>query len=223
PSVLNFIYIVSFKEKESLAGTAKDRPMLSGSEIELDGNPTTSWVCPSGVYPDKDATAVRMLSMPGSPVRDGEDDLAYVAARGLPADALEQLWGFVLVDYTDPHRSSWGRTIAHELGHVLGLRHRGNGATDFPPASDDCVNDPHGKGHPWRENVMCYGGDLSLDFDLIQTKCIRKHPLTRSFPSIPRMPSPPLVPPPPKEPGVTHPHVATLQVALGDLPADGIY
>jgi hypothetical protein len=81
-----------------------------------------------------------------------------------------------------------GINFAHELGHVLGLAHRGSGGNsplNAPAPSADGMNftDSSGKtwGHPWFENIMCYGY-LALtpprahDIDLLQASVVRRHP-----------------------------------------------
>ena len=59
----------------------------------------------------------------------------------------------------------YGWTIAHEVGHVLGLRHRvGNW-------------DDGSGGHPPQQNVMCQGEPpmTAQDFDRVQAKAMRAH------------------------------------------------
>ena len=81
--------------------------------------------------------------------------------------------------------------ITHELGHILGLAHRGcAGYKPIPnplpvtmPSADgmDCP-DANGyiKGHPWWENIMSYGYSfttpLAHNIDLIQASVVRAHP-----------------------------------------------
>jgi hypothetical protein len=74
-------------------------------------------------------------------------------------------------------------TLPHELGHVIGLHHRGSG-TPTGEGSRDGVNHLAGpfkdKGHPWNENLMSYGNDRQAqDIDVLQLKVIRKHPLLK--------------------------------------------
>ncbi len=231
PNVMQLVYIKSFT-KAGVAGIAMERPGLSGADVEVGGTPTSSWVRPSGVPPDGDAGTVTMRSMSASAIRSSAADINYVKARGLPESALEHLYGAVFADYKVPGDEDWPQTVAHEVGHVLGLRHRGNGATSRAPGSDDLVDDPNGKGHPFQENVMCYGYTLSQDLDLVQTKCIRKHPCVvrpdSSTPAPAPGVTPPSPPPPPAPapapapaPSTTNQKVVELQNALGDSPADG--
>jgi hypothetical protein len=65
-------------------------------------------------------------------------------------------------DWWSPNNQAQsGCNLAHELGHVLGLQHRGSGDSNTPPRSEDLINAPDTKsklrGHPWHENVMTYG------------------------------------------------------------------
>jgi hypothetical protein len=89
--------------------------------------------------------------------------------------------------------ATWGGTIAsnganlaHEMGHVLGMMHRGSGGLNNlngHKLSDDQVNSKDIKnklrGHPWLENVMTYGYGgtvFATDIDLLQASVIRQHP-----------------------------------------------
>jgi hypothetical protein len=175
PGVLNICYVKSLVGSDA-GGAATDRPGLPGGLVELEGTPSSSWRSPSGMAPDGDATTVVMDTMTASDVRSGPDFINHVTARGLDVSALSKMYGFVIGDYRPPEDSWYGRTIAHETGHVLGLCHRGSGASRYPFGSDDQVNDPWKTGFPWHENVMAYGEDRSLDLDLIQTKVLRRHP-----------------------------------------------
>lgn len=190
PGVLHICYIKSSKSG-GIAGVATDRPQLSGANETLAGTPSPSWVQPSGVPPDGAAGSVTMKTMPKSARGKSAGDKAYLKARALAANAMDQLFGLIMADYTVPADPDWGQTIAHETGHVLGLLHRGNAgyfsdSTTAPPTagakrdpSDDGINDPKGNGYPWWENIMCYGYTLSQDFDILQAKVIRRHPVLK--------------------------------------------
>ena len=73
-------------------------------------------------------------------------------------------------DFIDPSDAdSWGRVISHEVGHALGLRHRGNAGT----GRDDV-------GHPDEENRMYALEDtFGLDFDIIQAKAVIQSPIVQ--------------------------------------------
>jgi|HubBroStandDraft_1064217.scaffolds.fasta_scaffold01905_4 hypothetical protein len=181
PGVMHFCYIKSTKDAGT-AGSATDRPQLSGANETLSGTPSPSWVYPSGVPPDSAAKTVVMKSMPKSTARPkAKGDNTYLTARGLPADAMNKLFGLLMPDYTRPSDPDWGQTMAHETGHVLGLAHRGNGGQSGAAGgpSDDGIDDRAGNGYPWLENVMCYGYARSQDLDIIQAKVIRRHPVLR--------------------------------------------
>lgn len=224
PGTMNLMYICSF-DKGGAAGVATDRPGLAGGSVEVGGTPSSSWVYPTGVRPDDDAKTVTMVSMDASDLRSGADDVNYVKARGLSEDSLSRMWGVTLPDYTNPADPDWGQTVAHEVGHVLGLRHRGNGGNRKD--SHDGVNDRHGKGHPFKENVMAYGYALSQDLDLLQTKCMRHHAIfaTPTPAPVPGV-SPPSPPPPAPAPApapAPDTSLTRLQEALGDLPANAVW
>lgn len=183
PGAMHLVYIKSLSSAGA-AGVAVDRPGLSGAHVELEGTPSASWVPPTGLSPDKASAKVKMLTMDKSDPRTSQKDKNYAKARkkvdpDFADDAYDHLYGCIMPDYTKPSDEDWPQTLAHEVGHVLGLRHRGNPQTD--PAngkvgSNDEVNGNGGKGHPWLENVMSYGYSQSQDFDLIQTRVIRAHP-----------------------------------------------
>ncbi len=183
-NVMNIVWVKSNKNAGA-AGTATDRPGLSGADVTDTGSPSSSWVTPCGIPPQSPSGTVTMKSMPGSTRGTSAGDIAFRTARHAPADYFTRMFGLVIPDYaptaTDP---DWPQTVAHEIGHVIGLRHRGNGANGGAPASADGINDSTGTGYPWLENVMCYGYARSQDFDLVQAKCIRAHPLCGVLPPI---------------------------------------
>jgi hypothetical protein len=194
PGVVNVAFV------RSTTGTnaaAVDLQGVSGKTEELDGFPSTSWVLPSGVVPDAAAKKVKMKSFPHQN-RSNSSDAAYTKERQKvqpsfkASDLKQRLYGVIYPsDWTvgtPVHRS--GQNMAHELGHILGLFHRGSGGENNfnskSKLSDDEVNslDDKGKkrGHPWRENVMGYDVDRGLDVDLIQTITVRKHPAAKNKP-----------------------------------------
>ncbi len=197
PGVLHAVYVRSTTTGRA---AATDIQGVDGKAFEQDGKPTSSWVVPSGVPPDKDPTKKLKLKTFKSSDRlknKAPGDDKYVKDRN-KADAsfskpdMGRLYAVVL-----PSDWTWNGTgtdanagvnLAHELGHALGLHHRGSGDADNPPLSNDNINsvDTAGKqrGHPWNENVMTYGyggpfqaAPRAQDIDLIQAPIVRKHPV----------------------------------------------
>lgn len=204
PGVMHLCFIKSLKG--SAAGVATDRPGLVGQNVTLSGTPSTSWFPPSGVAPDAAAGTVTMLTFDASKARTTQGDIDYVKERKkvdptFTAADFNKLYGCIMPDYTDPSDADWPQTIAHEVGHVMGLRHRGNPGVNIQAGKiggNDNVNGAGGWGHPFEENVMSYGYTLSQDFDLIQTRHIRAHAsvVTPPAPPTPPPPTPPTPPPP---------------------------
>ena len=190
--VFNVAYLHTCAGSPSLNGSATDR-RISPAEgsVTLAGTPSTSWVQPTGVFPDDDAGTITMKRMGPTSARD-------VAQKPLCGDGeIGSICGCIMTQQGAANAESL--TLAHELGHVLGLHHRGSGGNQVT-ASFDGVNHlagPNkGKGHPWDENLMTYGpNSRRQDLDLIQTQVVRKHPLVKDLAA----PAPPPPPPPPPD------------------------
>jgi len=210
PGVLNIVYVHSTRQR---CAAAVDRPGLRALSAQpwavtrgaddvlarLAGSPSTSWVQPSGYMGDGAPGEIQMLLIFESRRGTNASDRAYARTRTphLTQNDWDRLYAFVIPSIWSSLPGSdplFSYNVAHETGHVLGLRHRGNGGypnnPPYPasyPLSDDEVNNPAVNGlvrhgHPFLENIMTYHILLSQDFDLIQAMVIRSHPLANTAP-----------------------------------------
>ncbi|MEM2991187.1 MAG: hypothetical protein QXQ02_08410 [Halobacteria archaeon] len=159
PGVLNIAYIHS----DSLGGGFVGLGMASdfsgsrfGTHVEDNGTPSTSWIRPSGIPPDGSARNVRMRVFRDDWRRSGHPHLygLYVTSvgNGNPSSEIGIL--------------TYAGTIAHEIGHILTLRHRIG-------AGPDGLNRPPGT------NLM-HGTNPSTsaqDLDIIQARAVLGCPL----------------------------------------------
>lgn len=195
--VFNMAYIHSVKGSSGLLGSASDRRMSEASDgtETLATSPSNSWVRPTGVWPDSPACTVTMKTMGKSDAR--KDEFKTHTADG----KIDKICACIMTDNVQLRVARGNITLPHELGHVLGLHHRGNGGNeDF--GSYDGVNHQSapfkGKGHPFKENMMCYGNDARRqDIDMVQANVLRGHPLVKD--TAPTKPAPPPPPPPKKK------------------------
>ena len=191
PGVLNIVYIKATLSDEAIA---IDRTQLDGGNATDQGSPSTSWVQPSGIPPDKDAGSVSMMTCrnterkPNSDFPKGSSTAAcklpdafdkerkYLKKRLLPDDALNWLFSLLIPDSYEAGAADYGIAVAHFTCQAMGLKDRGFFGGQL--GSEDGINDPAGRAYPLWENLMSPGVlPWSQDLDLVQTKFLRKHPL----------------------------------------------
>ncbi|MGK3963818.1 hypothetical protein WMF38_06525 [Sorangium sp. So ce118] len=175
PSVMNFAYIHS-ERRPTIGGAATDfpasnvAPAAPGARptITDSGTPSTSWVSPTGILPDGAAGTVTMslltaIQRPGHPRLFA---MFLCDNIGNPA---------VLAD-----QQLYAKSMCHELGHILNLGHRVEGADTTQPtglSANGIFWD--GLSHPPMENVMYWQGVQAIcqDFDIIQARAVHQSPL----------------------------------------------
>lgn len=156
--VANFVYAISTADGRTLGEACLRETQGTGTRADS-GTPSTSWVRPSGVPPDGDSTnrsmAIRQAGV-------------YNAVLG----GVKNLYAMYLRNHTN--RFEYVNTMAHELGHILNLGHRG-GTTASPPAVDDLLHWPR------EENLMhaTNPATTAQDIDIIQAKTARNSNLCR--------------------------------------------
>lgn len=150
--VLNIQWISAFTG--STTGVAAFIPSPAQEVVEDRGTPSASWVVESGAA----SSPLRMNLVP----REGPHEDLWVCLVAESDDVGAQLQAsLVRFDLNEI-----GTTMAHEIGHVLGLRHR------------HTRGDDDGVAFPRMENVMCYGDwRLRRDFDILQAKAVWQSPI----------------------------------------------
>jgi hypothetical protein len=161
PNVMNFAYVHSAAAPAPgfiILGAAIDRASNVGAALPTadSGTPSTSWVSPNGITPDGAPAATNIVLRP-------------TRLRTHPPPNLFSM--FISNDCGDPtvlaSQNVYARVIAHELGHVLHLGHRGVAAT---------VSD--GVNFPINENIMNpIATAITEDWDIIQARAVRLSPL----------------------------------------------
>jgi hypothetical protein len=137
--------------------------------LEDHSAPSSSLIPKTGIPPDTPADKVKMNVL--------QPDVSWQAASPATRD-VDLLWGIIVPTRNietatwlsagatpDRVRFMYGYTLSHEMGHVLGLGHRG----DTTRAVPDGLNIPPEK------NVMkpSVKPGVAENFDIIQTKAVR--------------------------------------------------
>lgn len=159
PYVFNFAYIKSYESNDVL-GMGCYTEVNSSASVSDEGTPSTSWKRPSGVNPDSASRAVRMHRLTWhSFFRDSRFAHAFA----------------MYVTDRNPNDMMFAGTIAHELGHILGLNHR----VEDPRLMRDHTDYDDGLWHPPRQNVMHWSelSRIAQDFDIVQARQVRLCPL----------------------------------------------
>lgn len=170
PNVFNFAYVESDAGGGGVLGSAIDRQSNAGANVTDTGTPSSSWINPSGVPPHGASAAVVML------LRPPRQRPGTVAGPTNPFNGLFSMW--VATNGPNPSTKymAYGNTIAHELGHVLHLPHRGVAA--------DPVND--NVNWPPNTNLMHPSNPekVAQDADILQARAVRLSPLVLASPVV---------------------------------------
>ena len=176
--VFNVAYIHTVKNKPTLNGKATDRRKSAETdgEVPLGGSPSTSWVQPTGVYPDADGDVITMKTMATSNGRNA-------AAEELAGDKqIDNVCGCIMTQKAATARKHHARPRTRTRPR---LHHRGCGGDEVPHSTDG-VNHLAGPskiaGHPWIENVMTTARTPTGGLDLVQTQVMRQHALLKDWP-----------------------------------------
>jgi hypothetical protein len=173
--ILNIAYVHSARTASGpIRGAATDFPASGAGGSIFD---TTTGAAPGGAVPAPTTSWYRAPGHGSGVPPDTAPDPAGTQMTLLPAHvrpgapAVSNLFAFLMSDTTaDPTTAAgmmlFGKTIAHELGHVLNLRHRHAVA----------AGGPDGLGHPARENVMAQSqaATVGQDFDIIQARAVQR-------------------------------------------------
>jgi hypothetical protein len=145
--------------------------VVAGTQTFVEkATPSTSWIAPNGLPAGSIPSPPPTRDGPGgdptgaeAPVTMtlmGPNPKEYQSASPATRDR-NLLWGLVMDGQTSPVQDV-GNTMAHEVGHVLGLRHRQGAGPD---------------GLPWPPNENLMNGTApspqAEDLDVIQCKAIR--------------------------------------------------
>lgn len=152
--VANFTYVISTADGRTL-GEACLRETQGRATINDRGTPSTSWVRPSGAPPDGDA---------GTSTMNLRQNGVYNADLG----GVHNLYAMYLRNHAS--RFEYVNTMAHELGHILNLGHRGwDTVNNAAPSVDDNIH------WPQEENIMHPDNPATMaqDIDIIQAKAAR--------------------------------------------------
>ena len=173
--IIAFAYIESLAASNTALAQTQLWPVnhLPGRAIRDKGIPSTSLLRRTGIPGSTPVSQFRMTVIPALFVRPKNDSSAtrhidLLWGISVPTVSIDNVAGGVNVD------TAYGSTLAHEVGHVLGLGHR--------IAAGDAFAD--GLTSAGQKNVMFPGSNIaaSENFDIIQAKAIRQSEVLRRNP-----------------------------------------